>query len=177
MFTFFFFFLLFSFSFDSLFCFILFILSHFHVGKTLRKLSSIPHSNVFIRASSVPFLLLFICYTPHARTHTDILLSHFFLLSIYFSYSCFLLASVVCLSIGSIFLLSFFSRVHATQQPALSVGWLVGLLVGWSVKLYFFYDYVSLTSLLLPKWSGDLKYGPCPPARDLGSRVSGLVLS
>ena len=41
--------------------------------------------------------------------------------------------------------------------------------------LYFFYDFISLTSLLLPKWSSDLKYGPCPPARDFGSRVSGLV--
>ena len=29
----------------------------------------------------------------------------------------------------------------------------------------------------LPKWSGDFKYGPCPPARDFGSRVSGLVFS
>ena len=28
---------------------------------------------------------------------------------------------------------------------------------------------------LLPKCSTDLKYGPCPPARDWGSRVSGLV--
>ena len=28
----------------------------------------------------------------------------------------------------------------------------------------------SLASLLLPKWSSDLKYGPCPPAGDLGSR-------
>ena len=35
----------------------------------------------------------------------------------------------------------------------------------------FFY---SLTSLL-PKCSSDLKYSPCPPVRDLGSRVSGLV--
>ena len=51
----------------------------------------------------------------------------------------------------------FFSRVHATLQPALSVG----RLVGQSVTLYlFFYGFVSLTSLLLPKWSGDLKYGP-----------------
>ena len=33
----------------------------------------------------------------------------------------------------------------------------------------------SLASLLLPKRSSDLKYGPCPPARDWGSRVSGLV--
>ena len=49
--------------------------------------------------------------------------------------------------------------------------------VGWSVRrshFTFFYDFVSLTLLLLPKWSGDLEYGPCPPARDFGSRVSGL---
>ena len=32
-----------------------------------------------------------------------------------------------------------------------------------------------LASLLLRKWSGDLNYSPCPPARDWGSRVSGLV--
>ena len=59
-----------------------------------------------------------------------------------------------------------------------SVGWSVGRLVGRSVgwsHFTFFYDLISLTSLLLPKWSGDLKYGPCPPARDFGSRVSGLV--
>ena len=48
---------------------------------------------------------------------------------------------------------------------------------GSNEKTYFtfLYDFISLTSLLLPKWSGDLKYGPCPPARDFGSRVSGLV--
>ena len=50
--------------------------------------------------------------------------------------------------------------------------WSVRPSVGWSVTLNFFF--YSWTSLLLPKWSGDLKYGPCPPARDLGSRVSGL---
>ena len=55
-----------------------------------------------------------------------------------------------------------------------SVGWSVGRSVGRS-HFTFFYDFISLTSLLLPKWSGDLKYGPCPPARDFGSRVSGLV--
>ena len=66
-----------------------------------------------------------------------------------------------------------FSRVHATLQPTLSVGRSVGR----SVTLYFFYDFIILTSLRLPKWSGDLKYGPCPPARDFGSRVSGLVQS
>ena len=32
-----------------------------------------------------------------------------------------------------------------------------------------------LALLLLPKCSTDLNYGPCPPARDCGSRVSGLV--
>ena len=63
-----------------------------------------------------------------------------------------------------------FSRVHATLHPALSVGWLVG----WSVTLYFFYDFYFWTSLLLPKWSSDLKYGPCPPTC-FGSRVSGLI--
>ena len=31
-----------------------------------------------------------------------------------------------------------------------------------------------LALLLLPKCSTDLKYGPCPPARDCGSRVSRL---
>jgi len=70
-----------------------------------------------------------------------------------------------------------FSRVHAPLQPALSVGWSVGWLVGRSVTFYFFLRFYSLTSQLLPKWSSDLKCGPCPPARDFGSRVSGLVKS
>ena len=48
---------------------------------------------------------------------------------------------------------------------------LVGRSVVWSVTFYFF-----MTSLLLPKWFSDLKYGPYPPARNFGSRVSGLVL-
>ena len=52
----------------------------------------------------------------------------------------------------------------------------VGRSVGRSVTLYFCYDFYFWTSPLLPKWSSDLKYGPCPPARDFGSRVSGLVL-
>ena len=50
----------------------------------------------------------------------------------------------------------------------------VGRLVGHTL---LFYDFISLTSLLLPKWSGDLKYDPCPPARDFGKSVSGLVLT
>ena len=51
----------------------------------------------------------------------------------------------------------------------------VGQLVGRSVTLYFFNDLISLTSLLLPKWFGDIKYSTCPPARDFGSRISDLV--
>ena len=39
----------------------------------------------------------------------------------------------------------------------------------------WFYDFYLFTLLLLPKWSNELKYGPCPPARDFGSRVSSLV--
>ena len=44
----------------------------------------------------------------------------------------------------------------------------VGLLVCWSHFTFF---------MLLPKCSGGLKYSPCPPARDWGSRVSGLIES
>ena len=62
-----------------------------------------------------------------------------------------------------------FSRVHATLQLALSVGWLV-------CHVLLFFMILFFDPLLLPKWSSDLKYGPCPPTRDLGSRVSGLVL-
>ena len=64
-----------------------------------------------------------------------------------------------------------FGRVLRTSTPRF---------VGPSVRpshFTFFYHFISLTSLLLPKWSGDHKYGPCPPARDFGSRVSGLVFS
>ena len=63
----------------------------------------------------------------------------------------------------------FFSRVHASLHPALSVGRSV-------CHTLLFCDFQFWTSLLLPKWSSDLKYGTCPPARDFGSRVSGLVL-
>ena len=41
---------------------------------------------------------------------------------------------------------------------------------------YTFFGFLGFfASLLLSKWSGDHNYGPCPPARDWGSRVSGLV--
>ena len=50
----------------------------------------------------------------------------------------------------------------------------VGPLVRWSVRHTLLFLW-SLASLLLPKRSSDLKYGPCPSARDWGSRVPGLV--
>ena len=66
---------------------------------------------------------------------------------------------------------------YATLHPALFVRPSVRRSVGSSVgHILLFYDFYSLTLLLLPKWSGDLKYGPCPPASDWGSRVSGLVI-
>ena len=68
--------------------------------------------------------------------------------------------------------------MHATLQPALLVGQLVGPSVGRLVgrsRFTFLYDFTSLTLLLLPEWSGDIKYGPCPPAPDFGSRVADLV--
>ena len=61
---------------------------------------------------------------------------------------------------------SLFSRVPRDSTPRF---------VRPSVTLYFFYDFIFLTTLLLPKWSGDLEYGPCPPLREFGGPVSGLV--
>ena len=54
--------------------------------------------------------------------------------------------------------------------------YIVRLSIRWLGTLYFFYDFHSLMILLLPKCSSDLKYSPCLPARDWGSRVSGLVV-
>ena len=53
-----------------------------------------------------------------------------------------------------------------------SVGRSVGRLVRHTLLFLWFY-FFDLTAP--SKWSGDLKYGPCPPARDFGSRVSSLV--
>ena len=65
----------------------------------------------------------------------------------------------------SVSLSLFCSRTHATTP----------CFVHWLVTLYFIYDFYIWTSLLPPKWSSDLKYGPCPPACNFHSRVSGLV--
>ena len=68
-----------------------------------------------------------------------------------------------------------FSRVHATLHPAL----LVRRSVRRSIRQshFTFSAFLSfLALLLLPKCSADLKYGPCPSARDWGSRVSVVFL-
>ena len=69
---------------------------------------------------------------------------------------------------------NFFSRVLRDSTPRF-----VGRSVRRSVRRshFTFFGFLrSLASLPLPKWWSDLKYGPCPPARDWGSRVSGLLL-
>ena len=57
-----------------------------------------------------------------------------------------------------------------------SIHLLVRASVRLSVRLsHFTFFLLSLASLLLSKWSSDLKYSPCPPTCDWGSRVSDLV--
>ena len=68
----------------------------------------------------------------------------------------------------------FLVACDATLHPALSVRRSVGPSVRPS-HFTFLGVLRFLASLLLPKWWSDLNYGPCPPARDWGSRVSGLV--
>ena len=63
-----------------------------------------------------------------------------------------------------------FVHSYAILHPALSVRRSVG------PSHFTFFGFLRFLALpLLPKQSGDLNYGPCPPARDWGSRVSGLV--
>ena len=63
------------------------------------------------------------------------------------------------------FVFRFLVACYATLHPALSVRRSGRR----TVTLHFFFWFLrSLASLLLPKWSSDLKYGPCPPARDWG---------
>ena len=65
--------------------------------------------------------------------------------------------------------------MHAHDSTTRFVRHLIDRLVSWShFTFFFFFDFTSFTSLLLLKWFGDLEYGPCPPAHDFGSRVSGL---
>ena len=55
---------------------------------------------------------------------------------------------------------------HATVHTSLSIRPLVTL---------FFHDFFFGPHCSCPNGRKNLKYGPCPPARDFGSRVSGLV--
>ena len=74
---------------------------------------------------------------------------------------------------------SIFSRVLCDSTPHF-----VGLSIFLSVRRsvgpsHFTFSALMgvLALLLLPKCSTDLNHGPCPPARDWGSRVSSLVFS
>ena len=76
------------------------------------------------------------------------------------------------------FLVACYVTLHPAFSGHWSICWSVGPSVRRSVALSYFTFLrflPSLGSLSLPKWLNDLKYGPCPPARDLGSHVSGLV--
>ena len=67
-------------------------------------------------------------------------------------------------------MITLFSRVLRDYTP-------LSRSVGWSVPFSIFSVFLSLLSLpLLPICSGGLlQHCSCPPARDWGSRVSGLV--
>ena len=74
----------------------------------------------------------------------------------------------------------FSSRVHATLQSAMSIGPLVcqfvGLSVRWLVTLSFFWQFQLFCITAPTQMLGKPFYPrPCPPARDFGSRVYGLV--
>ena len=64
--------------------------------------------------------------------------------------------------------ISFLVACYVTLHPAISVRRSVGPFV----TFYFFFS--SMASLLLPKWTKNLKWGSCPLARDWWSRVSSL---
>ena len=72
--------------------------------------------------------------------------------------------------LGVMVFLTVFSRVLRDYTPRF-----VGPSVSLSVDPSHFTFLWSMASLFLPKWSSDLKYSPCPTARDKGSRVSDLV--
>ena len=71
-------------------------------------------------------------------------------------------------------LLSLFICMLRNSTPRF-VGPLVGRLVGLS-PFYFFYVFAVFGLTALAQMLQKLKYCPCPPTRDWGSCVSGLVL-
>ena len=78
-------------------------------------------------------------------------------------------------SFKTIFLMVFFAS-YSTLHPALSIGSTVRPSIG---PHFTFSAFLSvLSSLLLSKCPSDLlQHHPCPPARNYGCRVSGLVFS
>ena len=66
-----------------------------------------------------------------------------------------------------------FSRVLRKSTPRF-VHWSIRVCKS-VVHILLFYESCNMTSLPLPKWPRGLKYGPCPPAHDWSSDVSGLV--
>ena len=62
---------------------------------------------------------------------------------------------------------------EATLQPTLLVRPSISLLVH-QLYLFFLFFLQSFASLFLPKWLSNLKYSPCPSARNWGSNVSSL---
>ena len=72
----------------------------------------------------------------------------------------------------------FLVACYMTLHPALAVCRSICRSVHWSIHpsyLIFLAFMGFLAMLLLPKCSTDFRYGPCPPARDWGSRISSLV--
>ena len=66
------------------------------------------------------------------------------------------------------------------MRPRISIRGHVRRSVGPSVgpSHFTFSAFMGILAIpLLPKCATDLKYGPCPPARDWGSCVSGLIIA
>ena len=74
-----------------------------------------------------------------------------------FLVACYVTLHLLCQSVGVSFHLSVRWSVH------------------WSHISFLFCFFCGFWPVLLPKWSADLNYGPCPPAQNWGSRGSGLV--
>ena len=71
---------------------------------------------------------------------------------------------------------TFFSRVLATLQPRMLVGWSVGRSVAISfVSVFGVFGHLLHYCSCPNAWVSMFHRCPCPPALDFGSRVSGLV--
>ena len=111
-----------------------------------------------------------------------LLLTHLIL----FNFLFFLLFAISCSQVLPNVFCSFFPDPCSFFSPFLHLlefSWIIFIFgldhkkkITLSVMFSISYVLRSWASLHLPKCSGDLKYGPCPPARDWGSRVSGFVV-